>query len=72
MSNNDTTEVRFPDVVVELEGQDGNAFAILGRVGKALRRGGATDEEVHEYTTEATADDYDHLLRVTMAWVVAL
>ena len=31
---------KFPDVNVPLAGEDGNAFAILGRVRKALRRAG--------------------------------
>lgn len=29
---------KYPDVEVELCGQDGNAFAILGRVARALRQ----------------------------------
>ena len=46
-------EVRFPEVVVELVGHDGNAFAILGKVSRALRKGGATKEEVDEFMAEA-------------------
>lgn len=37
MSND---ECKHPDVEVELVGHDGNAFAILGAVSKALRRAG--------------------------------
>jgi hypothetical protein len=60
---------RFPDVTVRLVGEDGNAFAILGAVTKALRKAGATPEEIREFTDEATSDDYDHLLATVMAWV---
>lgn len=60
---------RFPQVEVELSGHDGNAFGILGRVSKALRRGGASAAEVKEYVAEATSGDYDHLLATTMRWV---
>jgi len=56
-------------VRVRLVGEDGNAFFILGRVTKAMRRAGYTAEEMDRYQREATSGDYDHLLQVTMAWV---
>ncbi len=58
--------VRYPNVTVELVGHDGNAFSILGRVTRELRRAGVSDQEVQAYTDEASSGDYDHLLRVTM------
>jgi hypothetical protein len=64
-----TTEPRFPDVTVPLVGEDGNAFAILGRVTKALRRGGATQADIDEFTDEATSGDYDDLLLTVTKWV---
>jgi len=54
---------------VKLVGEDGNAFAILGRVMKALKQAGYTQEEVDRYHAEATSGDYWHLLAVTMEWV---
>lgn len=62
-------DVKFPDVQVRLLGEDGNAFAILGRVQKALKRGGASSEQVKEFLDEAMSGDYDNLLRVVMRWV---
>jgi hypothetical protein len=62
-------DVKFPDVQVRLLGEDGNAFAILGRVQKALKRGGASPEQVKEFLDEAMSGDYDNLLRVVMRWV---
>jgi len=59
---------RYPDVHVTLVGEDGNAFAILGRVSKALRRAGYP-EAAAAYMDEATAGDYDQLLAVTLCWV---
>ncbi len=56
------------DVVVKLEGEDGNAFAVLGKVCKALKRAGHEDL-VKSFTQEATAGDYDHLLRTVMEYV---
>lgn len=64
-----TAAIRFPEVTVKLVGEDGNAFAILGRVTKALKRAGASKEEVDEFMAEATSGDYDHLLQTVMRWV---
>jgi len=63
------TNVMFPDVTVELVGQDGNAFAIMGTVTKAMRRAGVPASVVTEYMNEAMSGDYNHLLRVTMETV---
>jgi hypothetical protein len=61
--------VRYPEVRVALVGEDGNAFAILGRVQKQMRRAGVPDREVKAFFDEATSDDYDHLLATVMEWV---
>ena len=65
----DPQQPRYPDVQVQLTGEDGNAFAILGRTAGALRRAGVPQEEIDEYLAEATSADYDHLLQTTMGWV---
>lgn len=65
----ETTEIKHPEIEVELIGNDGNAFAIMGNVSRALRRGGVPAEEVKEYQAECMAGDYDHLLQTTMKWV---
>lgn len=62
-------EVKYPEVEVKLVGEDGNAFAILGRVAQALRRAGVDRAEQDAYFAEATSGDYDHLLQTTMSWV---
>lgn len=46
--------------------EDGNAFVIMGRVAKALKRAGYSQEEIKRYIDEATSGDYNHLLAVTM------
>ena len=65
----ESDQPRYPDIQVQLTGQDGNAFAILGRTTGALRRAGLPQEEIDDYVAEATSGDYDHLLHTTMAWV---
>jgi hypothetical protein len=64
----DPDEIRHPDVEVQLTGQDGNAFAVLGAVRKALVEAGHQDE-VEAFFAEATSGDYDHLLGTCMRWV---
>lgn len=63
------TGPRYPDVEVELTGQDGNGFFIVGRVQRALRAAGVSQEERDAYTAEATAGNYDELIQTTMRWV---
>ena len=65
----DPTQPRYPEVQVQLSGQDGNAFAILGRTAAALRQAGVSQDEIDAFFAEATSGDYDHLLQTTMAWV---
>ena len=69
MTIDDTTTIRFPHVTVQLTGEDGNAFAILGRVCKALRRAGVGDDAIKQFQKEAMSGDYDDLLRTCMRWV---
>lgn len=52
-----------------LVGEDGNAFAIMGRVTRALKDAGYTKEKIDEYIKDATSGDYSHLLAVSMKWV---
>lgn len=47
---------------------DGNAYAIMGAVTKALRRAGLADK-IDEYRTKAMSGDYDNLLAVSVEYV---
>jgi hypothetical protein len=62
-------DIKYPNVHVQLSGQDGNAFAIMGAVQKALRRHGVPQEEIAKYTEESMSGDYDNLLQTAMRWV---
>jgi hypothetical protein len=57
------------DIEVELVGHDGNAFAIMGKVKDALKRNGASSDDIDEYMKESMSGDYDNLLRTAMEWV---
>lgn len=63
------SEVKFPQVTVQLSGEDGNAFSIIGRVGSALRQAGASGEDVTQFTHEAMSGDYSNVIRTAMRWV---
>ena len=62
-------EPKYPQVKVKLVGEEGNAFAILGRVTGAMRRAGLTTEQRNEFHAEATSGDFDHLLQTVMEYV---
>lgn len=65
-------EVKHPEVTVQLTGEDGNAFFIMGRVMAAMRRAGVSKDEIDAYHQEASSGNYDHLLQTTMKWVNTL
>jgi hypothetical protein len=63
-----TMTPKHPHITVPLTGEDGNAFAILGRCRKAAREAGLRESEITAFVTEATSGDYDHLLQTAMRW----
>lgn len=65
----DKTTPKYPMIEVDLSGEDGNGFFIIGRMVKALKRGGVPKEEAEEFRKEAMSGDYDHLLLTCERWV---
>lgn len=53
---------------VKLVGEDGNAFAILGRCREAARKAKWTPERIKEFTDKALAGGYNNLLCVCMEY----
>ena len=62
-------EVKYPNIKVQLSGEDGDAFAIMGTVSKALRKNKISEDLIVEFKAEAMSGDYDHLLQTCMRWV---
>lgn len=56
-------------IQVKLIGQDGNAFAIVGAVARAMTKAGVDPTIIDAYKVEAFEGDYNHLLSVTMDYV---
>lgn len=61
--------VKFPEITVQLIGQDGNAFMILGLVTKALKQADVDPALVEQFQAEAMSGDYDNLLATVQQWV---
>ena len=65
-------DTKYPGIKVRLSGEDGNAFAILGRVERALKNNGVSKSERKEFRQEATSGDYNKLIQTCMKWVSLL
>jgi len=59
---------KYPEIEVELVGQDGNAFAIIGACVKMMKKAKLQQSEIDEFNKEAMSGDYDNLLRTCMKW----
>jgi len=63
------SEPKYPDVSVNLSGEEANGFFIVARVRRALKRHGVPQEDVDKFQNEATSGNYDHLLKTCMEYV---
>jgi hypothetical protein len=59
---------KYPEIIVRLTENDGNAFVILGLCQRAARKAGLSKEEIAQFKEEATGGDYSHLLQTAMRW----
>ena len=62
------TKINHPEIIVQLSGQDGNAFMILGLCKRAMERAHLPQEEIDQFMKEAMSGDYNHLLATAMTW----
>ena len=53
---------------LQLVGEDGNPFFIVGRARGVLLENGYSQEQIAEFTSEATSGDYDHVVQTCMEW----
>jgi hypothetical protein len=60
---------KYEEIHVDLIGEDGNAFVIIARVMRAMRRAGVLDVQIEEFRKEATSGDYDNVIQTVMKWV---
>ena len=52
----------YPNITIQLTGEDGNAFSILGRCTRAMRHAHLTQDQIDNFLKEATSSDYNHLI----------
>lgn len=67
-----TTTPLYSGTEVQLSDCDGNAFAIISRVARALRDDNVPKHIIDHFIDEAKSGDYDHLLQTCMKWVDVL
>ena len=60
--------MKYPHIIVQLVGMNGNAFNVLGICRQAAQAKGVPAEEISAFMTEATAGDYNHLLATCQKW----
>lgn len=61
---------KFPNVTVNLVGQDGNVFTIMGRVSGAMRKAGVSRIDIEAYEASIfKAKSYEDALCITMETV---
>ena len=60
---------KYPNITANIVGGDGNAFAIMGTVKKAMQRGGVPNEVIQQYFTEAMSGDYDNVIQTSIKYV---
>ena len=64
------SEPLYPEIEVELSGEDGNIFSIMGKIQRAMRKNKVPNEEQKAFFNEVTSSDsYDQALQVCMKYV---
>lgn len=59
----------YPNIDVQLTGNDSNAFAIMGAVSNELKAHRVPTSEINKFRKECMSGNYDELLQTCMKWV---
>ena len=62
------TDVKYPEITVNILGVNGNAFNILGIYTSKMRKHKLPKSEIDAFFKEATSGNYDDLLCTVMKW----
>jgi len=54
--------------ILQLTGQDGNAFFILGKARQAARKAGWDQQQISKFMEDAMSGNYNHLLQTCMEY----
>jgi hypothetical protein len=61
--------IKFPDVVAPMVGEDGNVFAVISRVSRALALAGHGDDARTFVRAAMACTSYNEVLALVMDWV---
>ena len=60
--------MKHPEIEIQLTGQDGNVFVLLGIVLTTLKKAKLPKSEIDEFKKQAMSGDYDNFLQTCMEW----
>ncbi|MFJ4010923.1 hypothetical protein [Streptomyces sp. NPDC090026] len=60
---------QYPDVTVQLSGEDGNVYSVIGRVQQALRRADHREAATEFSQAARSSRSYDEVLQLAMRTV---
>ena len=61
--------IKYPHIKVNLSDCSGNAFMIVGKVGREMRNSGVHNDAIEYFIQDASKGDFDDLLQTCMQWV---
>ena len=62
-------EPKYPEIEVQLTGEDGNAFRIISHTLRMMKRGGVPKEDQDAFQKEAMSGDYANVLNTVAKYV---
>ena len=63
-----SNDIKYPEITVQLTGEDGNVMHIIGRCRKEMKKAKCTSEQIDEFTNEMMSGDYDHALQTCIGY----
>lgn len=60
--------IKHPHIQVQLTGQDGNVFNVLGLCSRAAKKAGLPQEDIDAFYKEAMSGDYNKVLLTCQEW----
>lgn len=63
-------EIKYPDITVQLTGQNGNIFNLMGLVNRQLRGARINEKIINDFSEEVfDSKSYNEALQIIMKWV---
>ena len=60
--------MKYPKAKINLYGIDGNAYSIMEAAAKALKKAGASQNEIDQFYKECKSGAYDNLIQTVADW----